>query len=236
MPAVQLARRQVARQLAGLFPLALRPSSPPRFEVVNIGADMPRWTSRNIRGEPWQGGRSSNRPDLATKRHPGSRSWLVGGGLSPWRTVAVIGHGLFQAAYPKVRKFQVLQNYPVEVVREPKWEDSVLCLALPSLLGGPPDASYTPSACSSKPGLPQIRFDMVRWRRLETSKPPPSRQLDEHIAGSVPIVDTGDGPRRSIPGPLLVSIPLTDCSWEKDTLGAKTARPGMLPDLTTQVL
>ena len=27
---------------------------------------------------------------------------------------------------------------------------------------------------------------MVRWRRRETSKPPPSRLLDEHIAGSVP--------------------------------------------------
>jgi hypothetical protein len=62
-----------------------------------------------------------------------------------------------------------------------------VCPSLPSLLGGPPDASYTPSAYSSKPGLPQIRFDMVWWRRLETSKPPPSRLLDEHtIAGSVP--------------------------------------------------
>lgn len=45
----------------------------------------------------------------------------------------------------------------------------------------------TPSACSSKLGLPQIRFDIVQWRPLETSKPPPSGLLDEHIAGSVPL-------------------------------------------------
>ena len=61
-----------------------------------------------------------------------------------------------------------------------------MCLSHPAALGGPPDASYTPSACFSKPGLPQIGFDMVRWRRLETSKPPPSGLLDEHITGSVP--------------------------------------------------
>jgi hypothetical protein len=30
-------------------------------------------------------------------------------------------------------------------------------------------------------------------------------------------------------------MPLIDCTCEKGTLGAETARPGMLPDLTTQV-
>ena len=73
----------------------------------------------------------------------------------------------------------------------------------------------------------------MRWRRLETSKPPPSGLLDEHIAGSVPLsipaIARGE---QSLARPQ-VSIPLTDCGWEKSTLGAKTVRPGVLSDLTS---
>jgi hypothetical protein len=90
-----------------------------------------------------------------------------------------------------------------------------VCLLLPPLMGGPPSASYTPSACSSKPGFPQIRFDIVRWRPLETSKPPPSGLLDEYIADSVPLsILVVARELSSLPRPR-VSIPLTDCSWEK---------------------
>jgi hypothetical protein len=87
----QLARRQVVRPAGWVVP-------PP---VVDIGADMPRWTSHNIRGQPWAVWKISNKPDLATKRNPWSLCWLVGGGLSTRRIVGLIGHGLFQAAHPR---------------------------------------------------------------------------------------------------------------------------------------
>jgi hypothetical protein len=80
--------------------LGCSPSSPPPT-VVNIGADMPRWTSRNIRGQPWAVWKISNKPDLATKRNPWSLCWLVGGGLSTRSIVGLIGHGLFQVAHPR---------------------------------------------------------------------------------------------------------------------------------------
>lgn len=164
--------------------LGCSPSSRPPT-VVNIGADMPRWTSRNIRGQPWAVWKISNKPDLATKRNPWSLCWLVGGGLSTRRIVGLIGHGLFQAAHPRSVSSRRYKTTPLRL--SVNSSGRIACVSFPSsLLGGPPDASYSPSACSSKPGLPQIRFDMVRWRRVETSKPPPSRLLDEHIARSVP--------------------------------------------------
>lgn len=92
---------QLAGWLVG-FPPTLQPSSPPALQpstVDNIGADMARCTSPKgvTSGEnPGQCGRSSNSPDLATKRHPWSLWWLVGGGLSTRRTAVLIGHGVFQ--------------------------------------------------------------------------------------------------------------------------------------------
>jgi hypothetical protein len=84
--------------LAGLFP-----SSPPL--VCHL------WTILGLiclvvqvvtSGEnPGRCGRSSNRPDLATKRNPWTCCWLVGGGFSPRRVAGLIGGGLFQAAYPR---------------------------------------------------------------------------------------------------------------------------------------
>jgi hypothetical protein len=146
---------------------------------------MPRCTSRNIRGQPWPVWKISNKPDLATKRNPWSLCWLVGGGLSTRRIVGLIGHGLFQVAHPRSVSPRRYKTTPLRL--SVNSSGRIACVSFPSsLLGGPPDASYSPSACSSKPGLPQIRFDMVRWRRVETSKPPPSRLLDEHIARSVP--------------------------------------------------
>jgi hypothetical protein len=50
---------------------------------------------------PRKCGRSSNRPDLATKHNPWSLRWLVGRALSPRRIAGPIGRGLFQAAYSK---------------------------------------------------------------------------------------------------------------------------------------
>lgn len=88
--------------LASWFPSS--PLSLNRRQIDNIGADMARCTSPKgvTSGEnPGQCGRSSNSPDLATKRHPWSLWWLVGGGLSTRRTAGLIGHGIFQAVDQK---------------------------------------------------------------------------------------------------------------------------------------
>ena len=97
-------------------------SSPP---LDDIGADMPRCTSRNIRGEPWEVWKILKQ--TRSRDQTQSLEPLIVGGRRPLDQENR-GPDLLRfisGCLPKVRKFQTLQNYPVEVVREPKWKDSV---------------------------------------------------------------------------------------------------------------
>jgi hypothetical protein len=75
---------------------------------------------------PRQCGRSSNRPDLATKHNPWKPSWLVSQmAKSQYYWPRVISGCLL-----KICKFKTLQVPPVEVVREPKWEDRICVFSI----------------------------------------------------------------------------------------------------------
>lgn len=85
--------------------------------------------------------------------------------------MAPIGYSRFQAAYSRSVSSQTLQSCPVAALSSLAMGGQIVWFPIVRATAGP-YASYTPSACSSKPDLPQIRFSKVWWRRMrQTSHP-----------------------------------------------------------------
>ncbi|KUJ21014.1 uncharacterized protein LY89DRAFT_422939 [Mollisia scopiformis] len=129
-------------------------------------------------------GRSSNGPDLATKQPSQTRcaGWWSAGRERGHASISLVGT-TFQAAdsrYVSQCPSRRYKSPPAALVGDGEWQQRLSAEPFRCLFQTCANgwwaryASYTtPSACSSKPGLPQIRFDVVRWRWVETRQATP---------------------------------------------------------------